>query len=70
LSRDERQTAVLAWVRETFGDPTLSIEERISRFLEEALEFAQAEGLPADTAAALLAYVDTLDYEWDTADAV
>jgi hypothetical protein len=55
--RDIRQEAVVQWVRATFGEQTLSIEERISRFLEEALELAQAERLPVERVRALVDHV-------------
>lgn len=57
--RDRRQEAVLRWATSTFGVPALSIEERISRLLEEAIELAQAEGFSPERAHALIDHVYT-----------
>lgn len=56
-SRDTRQAAVLDWVRSTFGEATLAPEERIMRFLEEAIELAQAEELAPERIHALIDHV-------------
>lgn len=47
--RDDRQTAMLKWALDAFGgienfDPC-SVQERASRFLEEAIELCQAAGV-------------------------
>ncbi len=55
--RSFRQTAVLSWVRDTFGPEVLTPNERVMRFLEEAIELAQAQGLAEIHAAALVAHV-------------
>lgn len=41
-----RQKDCLAWAVETFGEVATSNVERTRRFLEEAIELAQAMGLP------------------------
>lgn len=56
-SRDERQAAVYSWVVSTFGLPNADVRERVLRFFEEAVELAQAERLPSETLAAILAHV-------------
>jgi hypothetical protein len=56
-NRNERQRVVLSWVRRTFGEGLLAIEERVARLLEEVVELAQAEGLPEEKAHALVAHV-------------
>jgi hypothetical protein len=55
--RDERQSAVYRWVGETFGVANLETQERCKRFVEEAVELAQAEGLTAEEVSAIVAYV-------------
>lgn len=49
MVRDARQFRVLAWARRVFGVPgradTASPQERALRFIEEAIELAQAIGL-------------------------
>jgi hypothetical protein len=45
-----RPKAVLMWGRETFGEIALDRNERACRFLEEALELAQCEGVTCDRA--------------------
>jgi len=55
--RDDRQQAVHKWVRETFGERTLALEERVMRVLEEAAELAQAEGLTRVKALAIIEHV-------------
>ena len=57
MNRDERQAAVLDWVRTTFGQATLTGSERAMRVLEEALELFQAEGLDLDKALAIARHV-------------
>jgi hypothetical protein len=37
---------MIAWMTATFGEETRAIEERALRFVEEAVELAQAVGLP------------------------
>jgi len=52
------QRNVKNWCESTFGSTiTADRVERIQRFLEEALELAQAEGMPKADAAKLLEYV-------------
>jgi NTP pyrophosphatase (non-canonical NTP hydrolase) len=53
-SRDHRQHDVLRWVGETFGEATLTIEERITRFAEESIELAQAAGMDRERILALV----------------
>lgn len=55
--RDERQSTVARWTRETLGDATMTSGERALRFFEEACELAQAEGLTTEQCAALVAHV-------------
>lgn len=55
--RDRRQNRDIEWVRSTFGEATLAVDERAARFLEEALELAQAVGLTREKAIALVEYV-------------
>ncbi len=57
MNRDERQAAVLEWVRATFGQATLTGAERAMRVLEEAVELFQAEGLDVDRALAIVWHV-------------
>ena len=52
-TRDGRQKTVLAWCKAAFAAPNGDPDEakpdtRCLRFIEEALELAQAHGLPAD----------------------
>lgn len=55
--KDERDRAgaFLQWALETFGDIALDPRERVLRFLEEAIELAQAARIDAQT---ILAIVD------------
>lgn len=46
-----------AWALETFGPVALHPHERARRFLEEALELAQAQGVSAEEMHALVDYV-------------
>lgn len=55
--RCERQAEVLSWVRSTFGPESVTVGERILRFLEEAIELAQAEDVPVWMARRLLEHV-------------
>lgn len=48
VDRDNRQKAVLQWVGDTFGKPSLSTRERALRVIEEAIELAQTEGLTVE----------------------
>jgi len=57
VTRDELQTRVLEWVRETFGEETFNPRERVLRFLEEAIELAQAEAVPYAQAVRVLNHV-------------
>src|ERR1700722_5234721 len=49
-----RGVRTLEWARETFGEVALDPQERALRFLEEAMELAQAAGTTGAQAAALL----------------
>lgn len=56
--RDQRQAAVIDWVRRCFGPVCASdAQERVARVLEEAFELAQAAGLPLARALHLGAHV-------------
>jgi len=56
--RDKRQADVIAWVRRCFGDACAEDgQERGARVLEEAIELAQAAGLPKDKALHLVEHV-------------
>jgi hypothetical protein len=45
-TRDRRQTSILQWARDTFGNGIeVSPGVRLMRFIEEATELAQAHGL-------------------------
>lgn len=52
-----RPTEFLAWAIEVFGPIASNRQERAARFLEEAIELAQVEGLPIKTALAIIARV-------------
>jgi hypothetical protein len=53
-ARQVRQDQVFAWGRETFGDLSMCVWERARRFLEEAIELAQAAGVSPNEAAAVM----------------
>lgn len=55
--RDQRQAEVLKWAIDTFGKEAISKRERAKRFLEEAIELAQAAGLERWEAKNLVEYV-------------
>lgn len=55
--RDDRQRRIAEWTRSTFGPGTMTTPERTARFLEEALELAQACGYEREPAERLVAYV-------------
>lgn len=57
MIRDERQAAVYRWVGDTFGVANLETQERCKRFIEEAIELAQAEGLTEEQVCTIVAYV-------------
>ncbi len=57
MNRDKRQVAVYRWVGDTFGYANLETEERCKRFVEEAIELAQAEGLTEEQVRAIVSYV-------------
>lgn len=44
-NRDARQTQVRQWVERCWGEEAVSVNERVERFFEEAVELAQAEGV-------------------------
>lgn len=56
-SRDQRQRDVVQWTATTFGANTLAMDERASRFIEEALELVQATRLPIERVIALAHHV-------------
>ncbi len=56
-TRDELQITILKWVRDTFGEATCDPRERVLRFLEEAIELAQAEGVHRADATRVLDHV-------------
>lgn len=56
-NRDDRQREVFQWAKRTFGPVAMSIEERVMRFFEEAVELAQAEGLSRDRLVAIVDHV-------------
>lgn len=43
-----------AWVRRCFGDAAMARPERAARLMEEAIELAQAEGVPEELAAGVV----------------
>ncbi len=45
MTRDKRQAAIGKWVRSTFGEECYTHDERIMRFLEEAIELVQTEDI-------------------------
>lgn len=53
----DRPRDFLAWGEATFGKIALDRQERITRFLEEAIELAQAENLPKEMIERILARV-------------
>lgn len=57
LARGRRQFQVYTWAIQTFGEWCGSPHERALRFLEEALELAQAAGLTQDDVARLVGHV-------------
>ena len=57
LLRSERQRTAFQWAVDTFGDIARKPNERIQRFIEEALELAQAHGVSQDTVLKLVDYV-------------
>lgn len=57
MCRDDRQRQALKWVVETFGDIALARNERIDRFIEEAIELAQAVGMTKERLLSIAEYV-------------
>jgi hypothetical protein len=57
LTRDQRQRAVTEFVIDTFGIETMNTDERIARFIEEAIELAQAENMTKERVEAIVNYV-------------
>ncbi|HET7552174.1 MAG TPA: hypothetical protein VFK04_12860 [Gemmatimonadaceae bacterium] len=57
VDRDERQSRVAAWTVETFGAESMSRYERAARFIEEAVELAQACGIWRDVLDRIVARV-------------
>lgn len=59
-ARNIRQSSVYEWARQLFAEKDLAevgAETRLLRFLEEALELAQAGGMTGESAQAVLAEV-------------
>jgi NTP pyrophosphatase (non-canonical NTP hydrolase) len=57
-NRNTRQRKIIEWANNTFGKATGSnTGERISRFVEEALELAQAAGMDRTSVLSLVDYV-------------
>lgn len=53
-----RQAIIADWGRRTFGERTYNdMRERVARLLEEAVELAQCEGLPAEDAHRIVDYI-------------
>ncbi len=55
--RDGLQTQAYLWVVSTFGVAVAQPRERAMRFIEEAIELAQAAGITFDEVARLVTYV-------------
>lgn len=56
-ARDVRQGAIWDWTCGTFGEDACTSKERAMRFLEEAIELVQAEGIDIAAINAVLAHV-------------
>ncbi|QSB01999.1 hypothetical protein JWZ98_03285 [Methylomonas sp. EFPC1] len=57
-NRMSRQTSILQWAINTFGEETANVTgERIRRFLEEAIELAQAVGMEDEEVINMVEYV-------------
>ncbi|TPQ24907.1 hypothetical protein [Methylomonas koyamae] len=57
-NRKQRQTGILQWANATFGRETASVTaERIARFMEEAIELAQAVDMTSSDIKELVDYV-------------
>lgn len=56
-ARDARQADLFKWVRRTFGDQAALPFDRALRVVEEAIELAQAEGVPREQAIAIVEHV-------------
>ena len=57
MVRDVRQKKIFDWCKEVFGDVSATPYERALRFLEEAIELAQASGVIRDDAIRLAHHV-------------
>lgn len=57
MKRDERQVKIFEWVKSTFGQSNATVKERILRFIEEALELSQAEGITINELLLLINHV-------------
>jgi hypothetical protein len=57
MARDDRQLSVTDWARSTFGDDAMCVRERVLRFIEEATELVQSEGLSEDDVQRVVAHV-------------
>lgn len=55
--RSKRQLRIISWVRATFGEAALGLEERTMRFIEEAAELAQACGLSQEAVLRIVHHV-------------
>lgn len=55
--RDGRQREVYLWVLSTFGEDNATVTERVRRLVEEVVELAQAEDVPAEQLRAIVAHV-------------
>jgi hypothetical protein len=57
MSRNDRQTQVSDLVRDIFGDLGMDRSERVARFVEEAVELAQAEEIDRALVLAIVEHV-------------
>jgi hypothetical protein len=55
--RDDRQARIFEWARSTFGEANIGPHERLRRFIEEAVELAQAGGLTREQIEAIVQHV-------------
>lgn len=58
MERGKRQVEVEKWIKQTFGHVCFaSIEERVLRVVEEAIELAQSEFVPRERIEELISHV-------------
>ena len=57
VARWERQSRIVAWIERTFGPQSMDKRERAERFLEEAIELAQACDITSERAFEIMAHV-------------